>query len=745
MADIPGLEFSIRQSLDRLEWQYSVYNEEFIQRLLLVMGHPLYFTSTAYGVVAEVDPTSNLAGGSQPLVVSANASPNPTSVDINPGMAVTRSGMWIYIPDFIRNIELADSTEGVANVVYVQYSLQSSDLQENDFKEWVSPLNTRIGDSPNLEGITGLTTDQDLKIRIDTLDTYNGYPESETDDFVPLAVVSTQTVVDPDTSVITTSLSIDMTRDNYDFNRPWFSPVDIEHRNKLGNGVQTNANTHALGQSDISDGDFSPYQIALNHGVVLAKDQSIAKIPGYRCESAFQVDQLQTDDANGTETGFALKKYAELPYFPLRLGRCWVDSTDDDMAALIVPETNRVVFAADDPPAGETVNMYYTRAEACEPPVGKNEVSFSTNNPRDGEIVIAGGVGHKMLASTQEGFSNEQKFPMRYQLFVDAEGAIRKTPQVIYCYKKLDVLGTQDDITLTQYGPGHVMMGLADASGAATMSVKIRVYGTDTSGADVNYLFEFDSSYTPFTLPNTNIPTSALKINDSLFASVTSVVVEERIDDGPNSAIMLWVINTPYDTYDLMKDACHICDTMWDGLRMTNIHDKRIVETTDRDFLVNRAGQDTFEYMVSTFAGGRESIYVEDFRRPVYHVLQQSKDYYDFGSGSDILKYLPHYNFNKLQVGLEGVYRTRALPVMPGSGTVWRLIALPMRKESGTNVFVPGLPRIRFKVPAGWSSWAYLNPVPGVPNTWERDLGGVVDEVQFEIDPYPHVGIIIFG
>ena len=754
---IPHLTFAIVQSLDRLEWQHGVYNDEFLERLKLCMGHPAYFSNPTYGVVAPADPTANLAGGPEPLVVSTNVSfQENISVDVNPGMVVTKSGNWAVLSSFARQIPLAVTDPGIPNVVYMAYSLQPADEQQNKWLEMITPLYSRLGDisASDLDGIV-IASLEASQIYVDTVETYLNYAQEVAVDFVPLAVVTVQESVDPVTTIQSTTLSIDHTRDTYLWNRPWFSVRDVEHRNKLGSGTQTDNNTHALGFSDLDDAGFTPYQLMLNHGMVRADDRSIDKIPGYRCQAAFLTEQLLTDDTLGSATGFPSKKYAKLPYFPVRVGRCWIESSDVDMAVLHVRDTNRVVFAADDPPAGETVNIYFTRVRACEPPSGDNEIAYTTNNPGDGEIIVAGGQGKTQLASTQEGFSDAYKFPMRYLLYVDEDASMRKTPQVIYCFKRLDDLGIQDAPEIDQYAPGHIMVGLTEAATVATMVVKIHIYGTDPDGVDIDEIIEFNSStWSDFTIPSTAVPTSSLAVSTNMYSAITNIVVDERTDDGSNSAIMMWAINTPYDSYDKLKDACLISDVMWDGLRLANIYDKRIIETTIRDFMGGDIGLNSLEYWLSLLAGNKATRYVEDFKRPRLHNLRHPKNYYDTGAPGDAVeKYLPHNNFSKLQVNLNGIYRTRALPVLSGSDYVWTVSFLPQAKETGI-IFGATVPRMRFKVSLGWSSqWYPMVPVSGIPNTYEFDTKlpqilithEVPVEVQFEVDPYPYVAMAIFG
>jgi len=426
MANIPGLTYTIRQSLDRLQYQANTYNEEFVQRLLLMIGHPDYFTTPAYGIVSEQNPETAVSGTTTvPLTVSVNNN-NTESVDISPGMAVTKDGMWILIPDTVRQIELDDPEVGITNVVYLRYVLDPGDSQLNDYLDPVIPVTWRPG-SPNS------ASEADVQVDIDTLDAYQNYDEDVRNSLVPIAIATMQNVEDPLTSTVTTQMSIDHTRGNYSWNRPWFSAVDVEHRGQIGTGVSTATNPHALSQNDLTVGDFSPLQLQLDHGMIVADDRSIAKIPGVRCEVAIPYASIKTDDGAGSKTSVPNAQYVELTNYPVRLGKVWVTDgiTETDYAGSIVVGTNRVVIW-ETVPTDWAVHMYYTKVDACEPPVGSNEILFSTKNPSAEELIIAGGSGFTALTNTQEAFADAQKFPMIYEILVDGTGSLIKSPQVIY-------------------------------------------------------------------------------------------------------------------------------------------------------------------------------------------------------------------------------------------------------------------------------------------------------------------------
>jgi hypothetical protein len=730
MARLPGPNFTIRNSLDRLERSRLQLEEEIIERTKFVIGHPDFFGDEAsFGIIDNEDPQAVLAGENRPLAVSANLT-NNLNVDVNPGIAITPSGVWIRLSGIVRNVALSEPAEGVDNVVFLEYVLEDADSEENDFTVPVVPFTLRPGDPDSEE-------DEEIQVGVLTVEDYDALPESSRNDLVPLAIVATQTAVDPDTADITVDLSIDHTADNFDFNRPWFSSQDISHRSRVGTGTVTTTNIHGLSQNDLTVGDFSPFQTLLNHGMVLANDRTIAKVPGFRCQTSIPYSLVKTDTTSGSATGFPLKKYIELGNFPARVGRVWTESTDKDLGAVHVETTQRIVFPGDDPPVDESIGVLFTKVNAAEPPSGNNERVFSTNNPGTEELIIAGGVGHTTLASTQEQFNDAHGYPMIYELFVDADGSIRTTPQVLFCLKTLEAIGVSDTPEITQYGPAKLMMGLINAADVPTMSIKIRVFGKDSAGSDIDHLFEFTGGTwsDPGPVPNSSLPSdswrTSLRLSDQVFSSITNVVIEERIDDGPNSAIIIWVNLNPFDTYDKMKDACHISEVVWDGLRMATIRDMRILGTTVRNWLDHEGRHPELELVVETLAGGNSTIFIEDFRAPRLHNLLHPWEDPNNILGKTSIELLlkepdlngPWFNFNRLQVGLHGYYRTRGLPVLSGSGLVWRVTALPAARQQ-FNPFSRNQPTFEWYNGTAWSSTS-MTAVSGTRNTYEVTLTAV--------------------
>lgn len=729
MGKLPGLTYTIHHSTDRLRRQQDYVEQEIIMTRKLMMGSSDIGLTAAYGVVAPTDPTAHTAGSTDPLAVSVNAN-NQLTIDVNPGVAVMQSGVWIQVHNIVRQIQLASTAVGVPNVVFLRYLLDVAPVEQNDFLEFVSPYTLRVGD-PIDSGYSVST--ESVLIGVATVDTYTQYSDTILQDLTPLAIVTMQTVTSGGATV--NQLSIDHTQASYIFNRPWFSPVDLQHRAMVGTGAASNTNPHRTSANDLTVGDLSLFQLHLDHGMVVAKDKSIAKVPGYRCTTA--VTTILTDDATGTATGYANAMYFTLPYFPVRVGRVWINSTNVTLGALHVPQTNRVVLPYDVIPANETVMVYYTRAEAAEPPL-PGATTFQIGGPTAQELVVAGGAGIVNMGSTEETFADAYQFPMRYEMFVDVDGDVLKTPQVVYCHKRLDVIGTTDDISgITPYGPGRLIVGLMNASHVVTLDVQIRIYGKDTNGATINELFTFNhGNWAPIgTLPTIPTPTStSLHFGTQMFASLDTLNVEVRTSDGPNSGVMVWMAQTPYSNYDKLADALHVATVDWDGLSLAHIYDKRPVAPTLRDDTY--AGSKLQTLMYTLLAGGNQTIFIDDFAAPRYHSLETEDELNENSA------HYPTYQFSKQQAGLHGYYRSIGFPVNPLSGTMWSVTMYGADRY--VDAWFVHRPTLLSYEGGVWTSYL-MTAVPGVPNTWAATTATVPTRVQVQLYPGQCLGMAVYG
>jgi hypothetical protein len=360
----------------------------------------------------------------------------------------------------------------------------------------------------------------------------------------------------------------------------------------------------------------------------------------------------------------------------------------------------------------------------------RGNTSYTTNNPKSGEeLIIAGGRGITALASTEETFADAHQFPMRYLMFVDSEGDLLKAPQVVYCYNRLENISTQDTPDITQYGNAILMMGLTGAGSDPGMSIKIRVYGLDENGNNVDYLFEFDGGtwQEPGPVGTCAVTDAGFQLSkDQLFSEITSVEIEEQIDDTANSAIMIWACINPRDTREQMEQAAVNAEVMWDGAVLCDVRDKRIVMTTARDFLINSDGKMLLEAHLRALGGNVTTLYVDDMRMPQLGSLNLAREY----EKDENISYYPWSTSDQMHVGRQGRYRTRALPVFSGAGNNFRLTMLPQGNEQRTFA----LPLVRYFVGGSWTAFAPMDPVAGVPHTYKKtNVFGSADGLQVEL------------
>jgi hypothetical protein len=308
----------------------------------------------------------------------------------------------------------------------------------------------------------------------------------------------------------------------------------------------------------------------------------------------------------------------------------------------------------------------------------------------------------------------------------------------------LSAITVSDDITISLYGPGRLICGLTDASGAIGMAVDIRVDGKDESGNDISYLFEFDSTWSdPGPPPKETINTAGYLVSDKIFYAVTQVTVEKAMSAGINSAIMLWSAQNPVDTYDKLKDACHIARVYWNGYGMSKVRDKRIISTTVRDFLLDPIGNNTLSFMANALAGGNQTVIVEDFFTPRYSEMIPNTD------NGGLNNTLPSNNLTKLRPGVDGVYRTRAVAVSAGSGNIWRVVLFPVQcRKNAFTYYTKSTPPTFYYYKAGgpWQSLLMV-AVPGMFNTFEVDTSTATAPimVKVEVTASDYVGMLIFG
>jgi hypothetical protein len=260
---------------------------------------------SAYGIVDDQDPSTAISGSTRNFSVSPSANV-PNAVNVKPGTAVFKSGEIIILSNEVTQLALADSTPNVRNIVYLQFD-----------EEELDPVLTRSQTLVNSR-VDYLPEDADY-IKITTKDAYDSLTSSARAKTIPLALVTVQTIAAQVGT--TTRVVVDMSRSSYTKNRPWFSVVDAEHRSGIGTGAITRANVHGLSLNDLSvTNGLTFLQIALDHGMIVAKDKALAGVPGTICEETIPISAVLTD-GSGAITGITGAYYFRLSRVPVQILR----------------------------------------------------------------------------------------------------------------------------------------------------------------------------------------------------------------------------------------------------------------------------------------------------------------------------------------------------------------------------------------------------------------------------------------
>jgi hypothetical protein len=565
------LNWEAPQSLYDLEFIQDVYTEEFLERLKLVFGAS--YATAWWGVVDEVDPQTAQTSDSRPLVVRANAT-LPLTVDVLAGMAVTQTGERIVLTAVQLQRALADSGSAAKNVVYLRSTEAADKNKLTDYDILVpSRYNT--------------AADADL-LQVSTVDDYVAMSSTDKEDDVVLAVVTVQ----PD-GAGGHELSIDMTANSYSWNRPWFSPVDIAHRSRIGTGVTTDNNPHGLQINDMVAGGLTLWQLILDYGIIVSEDQSYAKVAGQECTQIVPAGSILLDAA-GTVTGFVNAHYIVLLYYPQNILRVTDDASDtSELGARVVKGTRILYFPPDErfndgvpvaPASLRDLRVRYTWVETGHPEITVPQINLTISNPIPRETMVAGGLQLTELDDETLEFADAGGIPKQYHTFVDASKTVRKRPQVCFCTKKLDAVGAAlEPFVISPWGPAKIIVALTGATSGpvpATLQVEIQIAGKDTTGATVTENILFDNTWLDNPPGATAEEPKQFKETTTVWSALTTWKVVNRVDDGANSAVMMWLDHQPVsEETETFADILPLFYCFWDGTQIVEMLDERSINT----------------------------------------------------------------------------------------------------------------------------------------------------------------------
>lgn len=743
MPRLPGLNYGAPVTIDDLSHLESTYTDEFRNRTLAMLGH--YRTAgAAFGILSASDPI-NATATSDPFYVERNAN-DPMRIDVYPGGCFTESGMRVGLSAAAMSVEMARTTIGQQNVVFVEHVIVEDETTVSKTRyNTTEARRTRIADETNSDSTvrTVLNVVSLTDWQSDTL-----FPPERRRDIVVIAFV---TVVAADNTA-GQQVNVDLSRTGLSVNRPWFSPVDIAHRAWVGTG--SSDTPHNLGLNDLSQGSLSLYDQLVNYGMVIGRDQDVPGVPGGLCFETITPTRLKTD-STGTITGTLSQLYIELTRYPVRLLGCYsLPDPENEICVELMPHSNILLFHQDDVIPSGGMRVLYTTVEAGEPlpdSLINDEVHFRQPNTTY-ELLVSGGRGHtEIQPKFIDQFSNSRAkisigtapaIPKQYRVLVDESGNLLTTPQHILCATKLDDVGTGVFSFETEMlGAARLRVGLQSVDLNASTVVTLRLAGTDTSGNSIteDVTFNFANYAAPVVGSCTENHLN-FQVTNTVFAAATSLTVVTRTADGPNTAVCVYADLDPMQT-TAIRDVCPLAEVMWDGGRICRIQDARPIssriDVPTRTSTVKVATQAILANLAATSSTKTLELLGDDLRDPHRFRIDDPLRFWKFNDGLKSAP-LPQQPLGEAAgLGLtQDRYVSHAVRLLPGAS---RYVHVALFGKDAQRYLLNGTdgtaPNVEYRWsttadPTSWTAWAAVTALPEANGTNYRIA--ITDDLAFK-------------
>ena len=557
---LPGVNYRAPISTDDLGFQADTTSEEIQKRTRLLI-------SGEFGIVDDTDP-QDIAITDLSRALNVLPSTDPIRVDINPGTAVTENGNWVDLDSKIFLFEMASAAIGAQNVIFIEYFLEEGeDRRVNQFNVDVAVREQRPA------------VNEDV-IKVATLSNFNNtalFSPERKRDIVVLAVVTVNQLAD-----LTLDITIDLGNTNFAYNRPWFSPVDIHHRESVGTAVPTTTNPHGTSLNDLAAGNLTLYQQTLAHGMVMSKDVGVSKMPG-SLESeniqaaSFVVDTTGAVTRRSTLYGGVNAKFANLGHFVIRLGSVYETGFPaNQIAADFVPGESILVIPESEVIPDNGVTIEYLVAFAGEAPVDPPTNDLTFRQPLSTELIVADGIAVTSIPTPVISFDGSGPIPRDFRVFVDSNGTLLKSPQILLSPTKLDAIIGSTPISIAMQGDAPIEIGLTRAANVTGMEVEILLTGSDAQGPATETLtFEF-GTYQDSAIPGTEENPNQFVRSSTLFTSLDFIEITNRANDGNDSTIIVYAAQEAHVT-STFNEKCALANIFWDGLAVEEVRDVRPV------------------------------------------------------------------------------------------------------------------------------------------------------------------------
>lgn len=608
MANLPGLNYDSKLSIDDFSYEQQVLEDAILSRTSLVFGGRS-LAVPQYGIADSVDPRNLVSSEtSRPLLVY-QSSTNALEVNITPGTVVTPNGAIVTLRDAIQDFTLVRTLANDIVVVFLENRIVDS-----------PPVRVTVYNVPEYVRRSQMVEVQSVLLS----DFINPvlFPPNRLANVVVMAVI---TVVN---TVGGLALQFDYSNASYTFNRPWYSPVDVQHRSYLGSGSSTANNPHALSFNDLTSGPLTLYEQVLPIGLIQSRNDDIKGVPGTICKETIAPSRILTDSSGAVTSALRFggigAKYVILTRYPVWVHDCFLSAHMGNAISFDwIPGTRTVVFqSVEEFPSELTIE--YNSVYALEPPAAILSNTLTLAQPvSTREIIYTGGLSLTSLTNASLPFDGSGAIPRNYKVYVNGDGTLLRSPQLIQTTILLEPIGTNlIPISAAIFGAAHISVGLAYANPASTMKVVIRIYGKDSNGSPISEDLTFlGTTWTSVPLPGVETPTQYI-VSSQVFSAVTNIQVISRTDDGPNSQVVMWAELESGTTFGLDGLAL-AAGVVWDGRAISSIQDlRKVVKNIPEEFSRYQSVGETLG------TGGTSMSFVlsEDFRMPKYREVAKGSD-----------------------------------------------------------------------------------------------------------------------
>lgn len=595
--NIPDLNYDSKLSID--DWAFKSNHDETqqLERTKVVFGDGS-LSNPRYGVVDQMDPRNVVTSDTtRPLLVTASEV-DPLRINVTAGKTVNPNGTLVELTADVIDFELERTNEDDVIVVFI----------ENEIIEQNPTRVTKYGVGQKVR-----REQSEEKLRSALLSSYSNTSTFNSERKANLVVIAIVAVVSGSSGF---ELQIDMTANSYSFNRPWYSPVDVEHRSSLGSGVSTSQNIHGLAFNDLSSGNLPFYIQTAHTGLILATDRDIKGLPGTACEETITPARIQTDTV-GTITaesrfGKPLAKYIRLGKIPTDLSNMHLTSNPSRSIAFDWVKGTNLVVLPDSEVFTQQATIRYNRVFALEAPEALVSNTITYEQPDELNELVISELSYDTITNPSLAFEGSGPVPRKFTVYLNTNGSLVSFPQIVQRTTLLTEVGsTFVPLVVNQFGPAPIAVGLADATPGSGLRVVVRIFGKDSNNVTITEDLVFNGSWISPVLPAQE-DLNNLRKTKKVFDLITGYQIIERENDGSGSKIVIYAEVETGITNDLNRLA--IINTVeWDGLSLGRVRDRRQIQP----FLPGYDNRFSAAAMLQGVGGTEKSwILTEDVRFP---------------------------------------------------------------------------------------------------------------------------------